>query len=96
MTTLTQEEIRDEVLSLFEENEQKLLTLTSQIEKIENEGVISFEKKVLAAKNNLVQDVTVLDEDLEKKYVEDVEKIRSDILEKVEHQIKELIETERV
>ena len=45
MTQLTQEEIRDEVLSIFEEHEDALLSLASKIEKIESESMITFEKK---------------------------------------------------
>lgn len=92
MITLTQEEIRDEVLSLFEENEKKLLSVTSQIEKIENEGVISFEMKVLGAKNRLIQDPAITDVDLEKVYIEEVENIRKEVLAKVKEQIQEVVE----
>lgn len=91
MTQLTDEEIRDEVLSLFEENEEQLIAVTSLIEKIEKEGVMSFEKKALAAKNKLVQDTTVSDDDLEKVYLEEIENIRKDVLEKVQMQIEEIV-----
>ena len=91
MTQQTDEEIRDEVLSLFEENEEQLIAVTSLIEKIEKEGVMSFEKKALAAKNKLVQDTTVPDDDLEKVYLEEIENIRKDVLEKVQMQIEEIV-----
>ena len=92
MTQQTDEEIRDEVLSLFEENEEQLIAVTSLIEKIEKEGVMSFEKKALAAKNKLVQDTTVPDDDLEKVYLEEIENIRKEVLEKVQQQIQEVVE----
>lgn len=92
MKELTQEEIRDEVLSLFEEKETHLTAVVSDLEKIEEEGVMMFEKKVLGAKNRIVQDQAVSDDDLERVYLEEVENIRKEVLEKVKHQIQDIVE----
>lgn len=91
MTQLTDEEIRDEVLSVFEEHEEQLISVTSQLEKIEKDGMMTFEKKILAAKNRLIQDPAIADDDLEKVYLEEVEKIRKEVLEKVEQQVQEVV-----
>lgn len=93
MTQLTQEEIRDGVLSLFEEQEVQLVAVTADLEKIEEEGVMMFEKKVLGVKNRIVQDPAVSDDDLERVYLEEVENIRKEVLEKVKQQIQEIVET---
>lgn len=91
MTQLTHEEIRDEVLSLFEEQEEKLGALTLHIEKIEAEGLMSFEKKVLGAKNRLINNPSITDDNLEKIYLEEIENIRKEVLEKVKQQVEELV-----
>ncbi len=93
MTQLTQEEIRDGVLSLFEEQEVQLVAVATDLEKIEEEGVMMFEKKVLGVKNRIVQDPAVSDDDLERVYLEEVENIRKEVLEKVKQQIQEIVET---
>lgn len=93
MTQLTQEEIRDGVLSLFEEQEVQLVAVAADLEKIEEEGVMMFEKKVLGVKNRIVQDPAVSDDDLERVYLEEVENIRKEVLEKVKQQIQEIVET---
>lgn len=91
MAQLTQEEIRDELLSIFEEHEQELNNYTFQIEKIEKEGIMFFEKKVIAIKNKLIEDINIKDDDLQRVYLEEIEKIRKDVLEDVQNKIKELI-----
>ncbi len=91
MTQLTQEEIRDELLSLFEEHEEDLGSYTSQIEKIENESIESFERKIIAIKNRLVIDSNITDDDLQKKYLEEVEELRKTTLKGVEEKIQSLI-----
>lgn len=91
MTQLTQEEIRDALLSLYEENEQDLSLSASEIEKIEDEGFMSFERKVIAIKNRLVSDESVSEEDLQKKYLEDVEIARKEVLSEVEKRVNDLL-----
>jgi predicted phage gp36 major capsid-like protein len=91
MTQLTQEEIRDELLSLFEEHEEDLSSYTSQIEKIENESIELFERKIIAIKNRLVADSNITDEELQKKYLEEVEEARKTTLKDVEEEIKLII-----
>lgn len=91
MTQLTQEEIRDELLALFEEHEEGLGSYTSQIEKIENESIESFERKIIAIKNRLVIDSNITDDDLQKKYLEEVEELRKTTLKGVEEKIQSLI-----
>jgi hypothetical protein len=91
MTQLTQEEVRDEILSLYEEKEESLQKFSSEIEKIENEGIESFEKKVISIKNKLVQDTAVSDDELETKYLEEVELARKVVFQEVEEKIKTLV-----
>ncbi len=91
MTQHTDEEIRDEVLSVFEEHEERLTSVANQLESIEKNGMVIFEKKILAAKNRLIQDPSIADDDLEKVYLEEVEKIRKEVLEKVEQQVQEVV-----
>ena len=95
MSQLTQEEIRDELLSLFEENEEQLSSYTSQIEKIEDQAMMQFEMKVIAAKNKLVQDATITDDELEERYLEEVELIRKSVLEDTNQQIIALVESNK-
>ena len=91
MTQLTQEEIRDALLSLYEDNEQELALSASEIEKIEDEGFMSFERKVIAIKNRLISDESVSEEDLQKKYLEEVEIARKEVLSEVEKKINDLL-----
>lgn len=93
MTEITQkqEEIRDDLLSLFEDNEEELTSYTSQIEKIEDDSFMLFEMKVIAIKNKLVSDVSVSDEELQEKYLQEIELARKSVLEDTENKIKELI-----
>lgn len=95
MSQLTQEEIRDELLSLFEENEELLSSYTSKIEKIEDQAMMQFEMKVISAKNKLVQDSTVTDDELEERYLQEIESIRKSILEEVNQQISVLMESNK-
>lgn len=95
MSQLTQEEIRDELLSLFEENEELLSSYTSKIEKIEDQAMMQFEMKVISAKNKLVQDSTVTDDELEERYLQEIESIRKSILEEVNQQISVLVESNK-
>jgi hypothetical protein len=92
MTQLTQEEVRDEILSLYEEKEESLQKFSSEIEKIENEGIEFFERKVIAIKNKLVQDQSIADENLEAKYLEEVELARKESLQRVEEKISALVQ----
>lgn len=95
MSQLTQEEIRDELLSLFEENEEQLSSYASQIEKIEDQAMVQFEMKVIAAKNKLVQDETITDDELEERYLQEVELIRKSVLEDTNQQITALVESHK-
>lgn len=95
MSQLTQEEIRDELLSLFEENEEQLSSYTSQIEKIEDQAMMQFEMKVIGAKNKLVQDATITDDELEERYLQEVEQIRKSVLEDTNRQITAIVESNR-
>ncbi len=92
MTQLTQEEVRDEVLSLYEEKKEALQKFSSEIEKIENEGIDFFEKKVIAIKNKLAQDASITDDDLESRYLEEVETARKEALQQVEENIYALVQ----
>jgi hypothetical protein len=95
MSQLTQEEIRDELLSLFEENEEQLSLYTSQIEKIEDQAMMQFEMKVIGAKNKLVQDATITDDELEERYLQEVEQIRKSVLEDTNRQITAIVESNK-
>lgn len=95
MIHFTQEEIRDEVLSLFEEHEDELVSQASHMEKIEADAINSFDMNVIKMKNRLIQDVTVPEEKLQEKFLEEVETIRRSTLEEVQMKIKELLEKQK-
>ena len=90
MTQLTQEEIRDEVLSIFENNEGKLQNLSEDIERIEKEAIEFFEKKSIAIKNALVNDENVKEEDLESAYLESIKKLRDQVIAETKEKITNL------
>ncbi len=92
MTELTQEEIRDTVLTILDNNDETLQSIISKVEKIEEEAIITFERKVIALKNKLISDTTINDEDLERLYLEHIEETRHLIFKETENKIKELIE----
>lgn len=89
MTQLTQEEIRDEVLSIFEDSESDLEKFSNQIEQIESEVTMLFERKSISIKNLLINDENVSDDDLEKAYLDAIYKLKDQIL----FETKEKIET---
>lgn len=95
MTQLKQEEIRDEMLSLFEEYEEELLSQAAQIEKIENEGIMFFEMKEIAIKNRIAGDVAIPEEEVEERYMQELELLRKAVLEETERKLKELIEKQK-
>lgn len=90
MTQLTQEQIRNEMLSLFEEHEGGLKFYESEIGAIEDEVMKLFDEKVAIAKKELIADITIADEQLEKKFFERVELIRKSIMQDLELKIKDL------
>jgi hypothetical protein len=90
MTQLTQEEIRDEVLSIFEDNEQKLLEISEEVDRIEKDAVELFERKSIALKNALVSDEGIKEENLESVYVESIGKLRNQILTETKEKIANL------
>jgi len=85
------EDIRDEVLSLFEEKEKDLISIDKKIQKIEEEGVILFDRKAIAIKNKLVEDTSVSEDMLEEKYIDALEMARKETLEDVHQKIQELL-----
>ena len=88
---MTDEELRDEVLALFEEKEEELLAQEEFIKKIEEEAMMIFERKCIAIKNRLIEDVTIPDEDLESKYIEEIEGLRKTIFAEVEKNISDYV-----
>ena len=88
---MTQEELRDELLSIFEEHEEALIAHTAKIEQIEDEAYILFERKAIAIKNKLIQDIAIPEEELEEKYLEKIELARKEVMEDTEARIRELI-----
>lgn len=95
MIHFTQEEIRDEVLSLFEEHEDELISQASQMEKIEADAISSFDINVIKMKNRLLNDIAVPEEQLQKQFLEELENIRKSTLEEVQVKIKELLEKQK-
>jgi len=87
MTQLTQEEIRDGILSIFEDNEQDLIKLSEDVERIEKESIEFFERKSIALKNTLVSDENTKEEDLESAYIEGIEKLREQVLAETKEKI---------
>ena len=94
MTTLTPEEIRDEVLSFFEDHEDQLKSYDAQIGAIEDEGVRMFDDEVKALKERLVNDQTITEDDLQEKFLTEVEILKTNILKTVEARIQALITAE--
>lgn len=86
---MTDEELKDEILALFEEKEGELLKQKEDMEKLEDEAFMEFEKEAIAIKNRLVQDVTIPEDQLEAKYLEEVEKARVRILEETKEKVDE-------
>ena len=92
MTQITQEEIRDALLSLYEEHEGELISQANKIEKIEKDAIIDFEKKIISIKNKIAEDVTVPDEELEIRYLIEIELAHKAILKDTKNKIQELID----
>ena len=84
------EEIKDKILAIFEEHELGILDLALKVEKIEEDAKMLLDQKCIAIKNRLINDETVKDEDLEKKYLEEIEEIGKVITKEVELKLKEL------
>lgn len=91
MTEINEEKIWEEMVALYKEHEDELISADTEIEKIENEGKEFFERKVIAIKNRLAEDVNVKDEDLHKVFVEELEKARIEVLADAEKRIQELL-----
>ena len=80
MTQLTQEEIRDEVLSVFEDNEQGFVQFSEDVDQIEKSSIDFFERKAISIKNALINDENVKEEDLESMYISSIEKLKEQVL----------------
>lgn len=90
MTQLTQEEIRDEVLSVFEDSEHVLQRFSDQINQIESEAVMLFERRTISIKNSLINDENISDDDLEKEYLDAIAKLKDQILLDTKERIEKL------
>lgn len=90
MTQLTQEEIRDKVLSVFEDNELMMQSFSDKIESIESEAVDFFEKKLISIKNSLINNENISDDNLEKEYLDAIAKLKDQILLDVKAKIEKL------
>lgn len=62
-----------------------------QIRKIKRDGIQEFDRRVTAAKNKLIQDTTVPDEELSVRLLEEVDKIRKFIRIETEQKIDGLL-----
>lgn len=91
MTQLTQDEIRDEMLSLFENSEDELLSYATKIEKIEDDSMMYFEMKEIALKNRIAEDSSIPEDEVEKKYIEGLEILRKEVLESTQLALQELL-----
>lgn len=94
MTTLTSEEIRDEVLSLFEEQEEKLKSYDTQIGALEDEAIRMFDQETAALKERLINDQTVAEDDIQTQFLKEVALIKGKILKDVEARIQNLVSVE--
>lgn len=90
--THNDEMVKNEIDSILQKYEGVLNGVDLEIENIENEGKELFERKVIAIKNALVENVDVQEEDMHKVFVEELGKARQQVLENVEKRIKELLE----
>lgn len=88
---MTEEELKDEVLTLFEEKEEQLAKGLGEIEKIEDEAMDLFDRRAIAIKNKLVADVNIADDELEKKYLEEIEELRKNILDETQEKINDVV-----
>lgn len=88
----TEEELRDELLTVTEDSQQVILNLAEKIEKIENEGKMLLDMKVIAIKNRMVEDMTIPDDALEQAVLDEIQKVAKEITEDVEKKIRELVD----
>ena len=91
MSSLTQEEVRNEILSLFEDNEGVISSYMSLFETIEDQGMMDFEMKIIAAKNKIVQNEAIKDDDIETVYLKEVEEIKKKTLEDINKKITDVV-----
>ena len=91
MTQVTEEEIKNEMLALFEEHESELISAAEQIKKIEDDAVMYFEMKEIALKNKIIADDTIKDEEMEVKFLEELELLRKQVLENTQTKLNELL-----
>jgi hypothetical protein len=93
MTHITDEDLRDEILTIFEEKEQELKSHEEAMAKIESDAMMSFEKRAIAIKNRLVQDVEVSEEKLEETYLVELEKMRKEVVAETEQRVNEYVKS---
>lgn len=88
---LTDEEFKDEVLAVFEENEQAILGSAAKIEKIEAEAEILLDRKIIAIKNKFIDDLSIPDDEIEARCLQEIELEGQKILEDVKKQIEDVV-----
>ena len=76
---LTDEELRDEILSLYEEKEPVLLSHVNEMEKIEEEAVLLFNERVEEMKQRIIKDVNISDDDLVQAYENGLDEVRKSV-----------------
>lgn len=79
------------MVALYKQHEAELVAADQEIEKIEHEGRELFERKIIAIKNALVEDVNVPDDDLQKVFKEKLEIARQEVLADAEQRIEMLL-----
>jgi hypothetical protein len=87
MTDINEDTIKEEMVALFEKHGDALLAADEGLLKIEEEGVELFEKKLVALKNKLVHDETISEDDLQKRFLEELDTVRAEVLEETEKSI---------
>jgi abortive infection bacteriophage resistance protein len=93
MTQLSDEDLRDETLNLFEEKEEELLAHEEAIKTIEQEALDTFDKRAIAIKNRLVQDITVSDDELAGRYDEEIQKMGEELKKETEEKVNVYVRT---
>lgn len=92
LTQEKQEEMKSSLWSLFEEQEATIVANEEAFEKIEDDSMELFERKLIAIKNNIVLDEMVNDDDLQNVFLERLEEARKEVLVDVEKKIQEVLE----
>jgi hypothetical protein len=93
MTHITDEDLRDELLTIFEDKEEELKSHEEAMKNVEDEAMMAFERRVIAIKNRVVQDIAIPEEKLEEACLEEIEKMRKELVAEVEQKVSDYLKT---